>query len=142
MKPKHPGGRPKIVIDWTSFDKLCAMQCTLEEISSYFDCSEDTIERAVKREKKTSFADYFRQKSKKGTISLRRRMYEIAQTGNVTMLIWLSKNWLGYADKIEEKVTSKEIQTVSIKWADEEDVSSTSKDEASDSSTSQDQSVQ
>lgn len=97
-------GPKQTQIDWVNFDKLCAMQCTLEEISSYFDVSEDTVERCVKRDKKMKFAEYFRQKSKKGHISLRRRMYEIAQTGNVTMLIWLSKNWLGYKDKIEQNV--------------------------------------
>jgi hypothetical protein len=30
-------------------------------------------------------------------------MYEVAMKGNATMMIWLSKNMLGYADKVETK---------------------------------------
>lgn len=98
---KDKGGRPKIDIDWEIVDKLCAMQCTLREISAWFDCSEDTIERACKREKKIGFAEYFKQKREKGRISLRRKQHEVAMTGNVTMLIFLGKQYLGQADKLE-----------------------------------------
>lgn len=95
-------GRPLIAINWAEFDKLCNIHCTLVEISEWFDCSENTIERAVLREKKMSFGDYYKKKSGRGKISLRRRMFEIAQGGNVTMLIWLSKNLLGFRDRVEE----------------------------------------
>ncbi len=95
-------GRPLIPINWQEFDKLCNIHCTLVEISEWFDCSEDTIERAVKREKGMTFAEYFKRKSGRGKISLRRKMFETALSGNVTMQIWLSKNTLGYRDKIEE----------------------------------------
>jgi hypothetical protein len=30
--------------------------------------------------------------------------YEAAKTGNVTMLIWLGKQWLAQADKVESNV--------------------------------------
>jgi hypothetical protein len=96
--------RPLIQIDWEEFDKLCSFQCTLLEISEFFDCSEDTIERAVKREKHMGFADYYKKKSAGGKRSLRRTMYNIAQNGNVTMCIWLSKQMLGYTDKVEQVV--------------------------------------
>ncbi|MGH8281836.1 MAG: hypothetical protein ACRERZ_06555, partial [Gammaproteobacteria bacterium] len=33
--------------------------------------------------------------------SLRRKQYELASAGNVTMLIWLGKNLLGQSDKQE-----------------------------------------
>lgn len=95
--------RPKIKIDWTQFDKLCHIQCTIEEISAWFDCSVDTIERAVRREKKVGFAEYFGQKRKNGAISLRRKQYELAMNGNVTLLIWLGKQYLGQSDKLEQK---------------------------------------
>lgn len=100
-------GRPRIEINWVEFDKLCNIHCTLVEIAEWFDCSEDTIERAVIREKRMGFAEYFKRKSGRGKISLRRKMFETAQGGNVTMMIWLSKNMLGYRDKIEELVISK-----------------------------------
>ncbi len=90
-------------IDWPSFDKLCELQCTLREISSFFDCSIDTVERAVKREKGMLFSEYRDLRAGNGKISLRRRQMELAESGNATMLVWLGKQWLGQADKVEQK---------------------------------------
>jgi len=99
---KHAGGRPRVAINWEEFDKLCGLQCTLGEIASWFDCSPDTIERAVNREKNTSFADYFAKKRCSGMVSLRRAQYQAATKGNATMLIWLGKQWLGQRDTRQE----------------------------------------
>lgn len=95
------GGRPKKKIDWGEFDKLCALQATLEEIASWFTCSVDTIERAVEREKGMSFAEYFALKRGKGKVALRRKQYQVALEGNPTMLIWLGKQYLDQTDKKE-----------------------------------------
>lgn len=92
-------GRPKIEIDWEEFDKLCFMQCTLAEIAGWFDVSEDTIERRVKEEKGLTFAEYNKIRSSKGKMSIRRKQFEVAMTGNVGMLIWLGKQYLGQKDK-------------------------------------------
>ena len=86
--------------NWEEFGKLCAIQCTLAEISAYYDVSPDTIERAVKRTHKVKFADYFKQKRKKGHVSLRRVMFQMALAGDKTMLIWLSKQHLKFSDKM------------------------------------------
>lgn len=98
-------GRKKIQLDWEQFDKLCGLQCTLREIASYFDCSEDTIERRCKEDKSTHFADYKAQKAGKGRIGLRRKQYELAMAGDKTMLIWLGKQYLGQSDKQETALT-------------------------------------
>ena len=90
--------RPQINIDWDQFDKLCALQCTKNEIAECFECSDDTISRAVKRKYKMSFADYYKKKSSRGKISLRRYQFELAKK-NVTMAIWLGKQWLGQRDE-------------------------------------------
>lgn len=99
METKNLGGRPRIEIDWDEFDKLCALQCTLAEIAGWFDCSEDTIENRVKEIKGMGFSDYFRIKSSKGKISLRRAQFQLANQGNATMLIWLGKQWLDQSEK-------------------------------------------
>jgi len=91
--------RPRVIIDWEEFDKLLAFQASQEELAGWFNCSTDTIERAVKREHKMSFADYSHQKRMPGKISLRRAMWQVAMAGNVPMMIWLSKQHLGFADK-------------------------------------------
>lgn len=94
-------GRPLVVIDWDSFDALCYAQCTKWEISAYFKTSEDTLERAVKREKGVTFAVYFDEKRNKGLVSLRRQQFQVAMKGSPAMLIWLGKQYLGQKEKHE-----------------------------------------
>ena len=86
------------------FDKLCNFQCTLEEIASFFDCSPDTIENRCKQEFGMNFSELFRQKRSQGRISLRRAQWKIALGGNVTMLIWLGKQYLDQKDKSDNPV--------------------------------------
>lgn len=93
--------RPRKEINQDEFEKLCHIQCTLVEISEWFDCSEDTIERWVKRTYLHGFAEIFKKKSSRGKISLRRKMFDLAFSGNVTMCIWLSKQHLGMKEKYE-----------------------------------------
>ncbi len=96
--------RPRIEIDEDNFKKLCGLQCTLSEIASFFQCSEDTVERWCKRELNLSFADAFKKHSAAGKISLRRWQFKMAEH-NVSMAIFLGKNWLGQTDKIENTAT-------------------------------------
>lgn len=106
--PQTKMGRPKKEIDKAEFEKLCVLQCTLIEISEWFDVSEDTIERWCKKTYKATFADTFKKKSGKGKISLRRKQYELAMAGDKTMLIWLGRNWLGQRDTVEVKTEAGE----------------------------------
>ena len=92
-------GRPKIEIDFAEVDKLCQIQCTGEEIASFFGISYDTLERRCKEQFKVSLAEYIKEKSAKGKSSLRRMQWKAAMNGSVTMLIWLGKQYLGQADK-------------------------------------------
>jgi len=90
-------GQPKKTFDKIQFEKLCAMQATLEEIAVFFDMSEDTVERRCKELYKTTFADIFKQKRKIGFISIRRRLFEHADKFYQAN-IYLSKNYLGLRD--------------------------------------------
>ena len=92
-------GRPKIEVDFAEVDKLCQIQCTGEEIASFFGISYDTLERRCKEKFKVSLAEYIKEKSAKGKSSLRRMQWKAAMNGSVTMLIWLGKQYLGQADK-------------------------------------------
>ena len=99
MPKKNLGGRPLKVIDQTQFEKLCAMQCTLAEISAFFDVSEDTIERWCRRTYNARFADVYAQKRQQGVISLRRTMWQRATTKQDTaLIIFMAKNYLGMSD--------------------------------------------
>jgi hypothetical protein len=91
-------GRPEIQIDKQEFEKLCGLHATLVEMAGWFDCSEDTIERWCERTYEMGFAEIFKRKSGKGKVSLRRKQFESAMHGNVTMQIWLGKQQLGQKD--------------------------------------------
>jgi len=85
---------------WKEFDKLCAMQCTKDEIASWFDCSVDSIVRRVEEEYEVKFAVVYAEKKSKGKISLRRAQWQKAvDQKSVPMLIWLGKQYLGQTDK-------------------------------------------
>lgn len=91
--------RPKIEIDFDMVKKLCAIQCTGQEIADVLDVSYDTLERRVKEVYQISFADYIKKHSANGKMSLRRKQHEVAMNGNTTMLVWLGKQYLGQTDK-------------------------------------------
>lgn len=96
-------GRPKVRIDKQQFESLCGLQCTLEEIAGFFNCSEDTIQRWVSETyfddngDPLTFSVVFRQKRGIGRVSLRRRQFRLAER-NATMAIWLGKQYLGQTD--------------------------------------------
>ena len=94
-------GRKRLEIDFKELNKLCEMQCTIAEISSWFEISEDTLNRRIQEKYDTNFAGHFVQKSGKGKISLRRAQFQKALSGNPTMQIWLGKQYLNQKDKQE-----------------------------------------
>lgn len=97
-------GRPRETnIDWHEFDKLLALQCKKDEIASWFDCSEDTIERRVKEAHNMTYAEYSALKMGKGKIALRRNQLQLSKT-NAAMAIFLGKNWLGQSDKLDQDI--------------------------------------
>lgn len=103
--------RPRIEIDREQFEKLCAIQCTLSEIASWFKCSEDTIERWCQRELKTSFAEAYKMHSATGKISLRRIQFKMAEH-NPGMAMFLGKVYLGQREVQEIVSTANADDTI------------------------------
>lgn len=103
--------RPRIEINFEQFERLCYIQCTLDEISYWFKCSSDTVERWCKRELNSSFADAYKKYSVGGKISLRRAQFRMAET-NATMAIWLGKQYLGQSDKQEVALSTNDDATI------------------------------
>ena len=94
---------PKLTqVDWKMLTKMAAIQCTGEEMASLLDIDYDTLQRACKRDHGIKFADWIGQKRLGGRSSLRKLQYNSAQGGNITMQIWLGKNWLGQTDKLPD----------------------------------------
>ncbi len=102
-KEKPVRGRKKIVLDLKAAEKLCAIYCTKDEIASFFNVSEDTLELRIKEAGYDHFTAFFKKHSASGKISLRRSMMQSAKNGNVTMQIWLSKQYLGHKDRPEDE---------------------------------------
>lgn len=98
-----PAGRPLKEIDKTQFEKLCALQCSLEEICGFFDASTKTIEKWCKETYGENFSQVFAKKREAGKISLRRAQWRLAER-NAAMAIWLGKQYLGQRDVVEAQM--------------------------------------
>jgi len=93
-------GRPKKHIDWDEFEKLCLLQCSLNEICLWFHVGTDALERRCKENYGLPFAEVFAKKRVGGLISLRRNLFKQSEK-NPACAIFLAKNLLGMADKQE-----------------------------------------
>lgn len=115
---KKANGRPRAKIDYETLDRLCAIHCTGEECAAILGVDYDTLDRAIRRGKKAGnfagFADYFKNKSAVGKMSLRRKQIEIALTGNPTMLIWMGKQQLAQKDKSDVSSEDGTMSPVSL----------------------------
>jgi len=86
-----PQIRPvKRVIDREQVIKLARLHCNTSEIARWFNVDQNTINLRFKDE-----IELARSETK---ARLRRKMLDEAMHGNTTMLIWLSKNMLGFSD--------------------------------------------
>lgn len=96
-------GRPCTNIDKETFEKLCKIQCTLEEIAGWFECSQSTIKRWVLKTytdgsgKPMNFERVYKKYSAPGKISLRRIQFKLAEK-SAAMAIFLGKQYLGQKD--------------------------------------------
>lgn len=99
-KPINKVGRPKINLNLEELERLSRLNCTMPEISAYFDIPLRTLE-----DKFTNEVDVRKAIEKgraTGKLSLRRRQIQIMEeTNNPTMAIWLGKQMLGQTDKQE-----------------------------------------
>jgi hypothetical protein len=87
--------RPCKEIDEDKLEQLASLGLSNTEIASVLDCSHDLIEQ--------KFHDVLEWGRQKRNASLRRKQFEIAISGNPTMLIWLGKQFLDQTDKNEFK---------------------------------------
>lgn len=105
----NKGGRPRKEIRQHDFESLCAMQATEVEICGFFDVTDKTLNSWCKRTyqdengKPLGFSDVYKQKRGKGTISLRRMQWKLAEH-NAAMAIFLGKNYLGQSDNANVSV--------------------------------------
>jgi len=76
--------------------KLASIGCTHEEIAAALDVCSLTLIRRPK------FVEFFKKGQELMKVSLRRAQYTSAVTkGNVAMLIWMGKQYLGQRERTE-----------------------------------------
>ena len=108
------GGRPKKEVDFEKIDGLCKYHCTAQEIVAHlklfdYDVSYNTIERRIKEKFDVTFGEYIEQKhAAYAKPALRRMQWKSAEAGNVSMQIWLGKQYLKQSDKQEHEHTGKD----------------------------------
>ena len=100
---KNLGGRPSKLplINKEHFEGMCKIQCTKDEMCGIFNVHEETLTKWCHQEYSMGFSDIYKKLSSTGKMSLRRQQFKSAENGNVTMQIWLGKQWLGQTDKVE-----------------------------------------
>ena len=96
---KRGRGRPKWKPNYEEVEKLYAQMCTDQDIADWFGVSRKTVERHNQNDEK------FQSAKTKGMahakISIRGEQFKVAKKGNVSMLIWLGKQYLGQKEKQE-----------------------------------------
>jgi len=105
--------RPRIEFDekdWKLLDVACQYKHLEIDIANLLDVSMDTVERRIREKHGCSFAEYRNKRLSKTKHNLFAKQVEIAMSGNVSMLIWLGKNYLGQSDKSEIEQNIKEIK--------------------------------
>jgi hypothetical protein len=104
--------RPKKEIDADQVIRLAAIQCSYEEMAAVLDCDPSTLTRR--------FAQAIKKGREQGKSSLKRLQWESAHKGNITMQIWLGKQYLGQTDKVESKETQTQVKRLVIKMNESE----------------------
>ena len=94
---RRKAGRKPAPIDLVELEKLCALNCTDQEIAGWFGVSTRTIES---RRKRPEYALAMERGRSRGRISVRRAQMKMLEGGNATMGVWMGKQFLGQRDLV------------------------------------------
>lgn len=101
-----PRGRPKKQIDLEAVRELASEGNTQEEIARALGFA-----RATFANRKDVTEAYYKGMAEM-KLSLRRWQFNAARGGNIQMLIWLGKQYLGQRDAVEEKIESEGVKVI------------------------------
>ncbi len=100
-----PRKQPK-ELDEGIIRRMASVMCTNEDIAFALGCCADTLERR--------YRDIIYAGKAEARASLRRKQWEVAESGNVTMLIWLGKQWLKQREPEREIEQEKHIEEIKV----------------------------
>ena len=87
-KLKNKGGRPRKEIDYALVERLAKIHCTQEEIAEILSLSLNKL----KNDKE--FMAVYKKGINNAKMSLRRKQWAAVNKGNISMMIWLGKQYL------------------------------------------------
>ena len=108
-------GRPKENLtpkEWDSVKYMAMIHCTGEEIAGVMQMDYDTLNRNCKDKYGYPISEYIKKNQSNGKMSLRRMQWKSAENGNVTMQIFLGKQWLGQKENTDVSVSVNEDDTI------------------------------
>lgn len=108
VKKKHPGGRPPKPIDYAEVERLAASGNTQEDIAGAFDVDRTNLLD------RPEFRHSYKRGMEEGRRSLRSRAFEMAMSGDKTMMIFLLKNLCGMRDVWDIKQEVKSDSNVNV----------------------------
>lgn len=120
-------GRPRKT--WTDaeveqFQRLCAIFCTKSEVCSILGLDPKTLNRLISEHfpEMPTWEEAFGHFSGEGRATLRRKMFELAMSGDKAALIFMAKNYLGMSDNgLVDKPAAKPVNVTTMvgnsKWA-------------------------
>lgn len=97
--------KPKININWDEVGKLLEAGSSGVEVAAYLGFSEQALYLRCRQDLDKEFSALKQEKRARGDALLRGKQYATAMKGNVPMQIFLGKNRLGQADKVDQRMT-------------------------------------
>ena len=120
---KKKVGRPKIELNLGELERLSRLNCSMPEISAYFDIPLRTLEDKFTNEPEVRKA--IEKGRATGMLSLRRKQIQIMEdTNNSTMAIWLGKQMLGQTDRqeIRQDINIEERKVLDVSRLSDDDL--------------------
>lgn len=106
------GPKPKIE-DPEQLRSLMRLKPTLKDCAHFFDVSEDTVERCIRKHWDLTFAEFREQNFVHTRMMLIRTAIQKAEKGDNCMLIFCLKNVCGWRDKWEEPTEDQRLKALS-----------------------------
>ena len=95
----------RVNIDKEKLKALMRLKPTQGDTAAFFECSEDTIDRYIKKNFKVTYAEFREQNMVHTRFSLVRKALQKANNGDNVMLIFCLKNLCGWQDRTEQIIS-------------------------------------
>ena len=104
-------GRPRAEIDWAIVDEYLQAGTDGASIAAAFGINPETLYDACQTTHNIGFSDYKQQKRAVGLDNLRVKQYQVAMSGDKSLLIWLGKQYLNQSDRNDVTTQGERLNT-------------------------------